>query len=76
MYSIRYKRTDILPDASLWADNWLGVDLGDAMIGFALPIMPDGLIVQFGDEWLETYRGQLRPVEPGIKVTKKRSADI
>lgn len=81
MYTIIGYRTGILKSYRNRADDWLGRDIGDAIIGYALPIMPDGLIIQVCREnepaqYYETKRGELvgiDPNNPGTMETQRQA---
>jgi len=64
MYLVIGRRKWMLPIMRNRADDWLMREIGNAVIGYAIPIMPDGLIIeQTEDEqsprYFETYRSEI-----------------
>lgn len=84
MYTVIGHRPGMLGIYQNRADEWLGREIGDAVIGYALPIMPDGMVIMECHEnepaqYKETVRGQLvgiDPNNPGVMVTQKRNERI
>lgn len=84
MYTVIGYRPGLLGVYQNRAGEWLGRDIGDAVIGYALPIMPDGMVIMECHEnepaqYKETVRGQLvgiDPNNPGVMETKRRAERV